>query len=103
MKYILLTILLFLISCEKAPQPSQKEVAQLYVDIQIAQENYKTMIDSMKIAVDSLYNFHDISKDIYTSSLESYKNDEEKWNNFFDLATEYLNTLKAIDKRKLDY
>ena len=101
MKYILLTILLLLVSCESTPQPSQKEMAQLYVDIQIAQETYKTMTDSMKIAVDSLYKFHNITKEVYTLSLVNYKNDKDTWNTFFDLATEYLDTLKAVEKRKL--
>jgi len=101
MKYILLTIIILLISCESKPQPSQKEVAQLYVDIQVAQETYKTMIDSMKINIDRLYIIHNISKEVYKLSLVSYKNDEDTWNNFFDLATEYLDTLKAVEKRKL--
>ena len=100
MKYIIITLFIFLLSCESKPQPSKKEVALLYVDILVAEETYKREIDSMKIAVDSLYKFHNITKEIYTASLVGYKTDEDTWNNFFDLATEYLDTLKAVERRK---
>ena len=100
MKFILITIFLLLISCENKPQPSQKEVALLYVDILVAEETYKREIDSMKIAVDSLYNLHNITEEIYTASLVDYKTYEDTWNSFFDLATEYLDTLKAVERRK---
>jgi len=100
MKYIILSLFIFLISCDNKPQPSQKEVAHLYVDILVAEETYKTNIDSMKFALDSLYKFHNITEETYTSSLADYKNDEDTWNGFFDIATEYLDTLKAVEKRK---
>jgi len=100
MKYIILTLFIFLISCDTTTQPSQKEVAKLYIDLLVAEETHKTDIDSMKIVVDSLYKYHNITEDIYISSLTEYKNNEDTWNAFFDLATEYLDTLKAIEKRK---
>lgn len=100
MKYIFLSLVIFLISCDNKPQHSQNEVAQLYVDILVAEETYKRDIDSMNIAMDSLYKFHNISEEIYTSTLMDYKSKEDTWNNFFDLATKYLDTLKVAEKRK---
>lgn len=100
MKYIIITLIIFFISCENKPQPTQKEVAHLYVDILVAEETYKREIDSMKIVVDSLYKLHNINEEIYTSSIVDYKNDEDTWNNFFDFATEYLDTLKVVERRK---
>lgn len=100
MKYIIITLFIFLISCDNISQPSQKEVSKLYIDVLFAEEMYKTDIDSMKIAVDSLYEFHDITKETYISSLTKYKTNEETWNAFFDLATVYLDTLQAIERKK---
>lgn len=100
MKYIYLSLFILLISCDSATQPSQKEVAQLYIDILIAEETYKTDIDSMNIAIDSLYKIHNLTQDIYTSSLDEYKHNDDTWNDFFDFADEYLDTLKAIERRK---
>ncbi len=100
MKHIILSLFILLISCDGSTQPSQKEVALLYIDILVAEETHKTDIDSMKIVVDSLYKFHLLAEEDYTASLVEYKTDEETWNSFFDLANEYLDTLKAIEKRK---
>ncbi|MCF6270905.1 MAG: hypothetical protein L3J41_14405 [Melioribacteraceae bacterium] len=100
MKYIIFSLFIILTSCDGTTQPSQKEVAQLYVDIIVAEEIYKTDIDSMKIAVDSLYKFHNITEEVYISSLTDYKSDEDTWNAFFNLADEYLDTLRTIEKRK---
>ncbi len=100
MKYILSTLLLLLISCNFTEKVSPKEIAHLYVDILIAEETYKVDADSMKIATDSLYKFHNISESKYLKELENYRYDEETWKEFFSLAEEYLDTLKAVEKRK---
>lgn len=98
MKYIISLLFLFIIGCEDKI-PSQKDVASLYVDILVAEETYKTMSDSLQISLDSLYNYHAISDSQYLTAIKKYKFDEETWNEFFSLAEEYLDTLKAVEKR----
>ena len=101
MKQILFISLLLLVSCNFTEETSQKEIAHLYVDILVAEETYKTDADSMQIALDSLYKFHNISESKYLKELENYSYDEDAWKEFFNLSEEYLDTLKAIEKRKV--
>jgi len=100
MKYIILSLLVLLISCDSQSQPPQKEVAQLYVDILVVEETYKKDVEKMNVAVDSLYSKYGISENKYKSTLANYKFNEETWNKFFDLAEEYLDTLKAVEGRE---
>ena len=99
MKYLLFTLFLFLISCEVNEKISQKKISQLYVDILIAEETYKTDSDSMKIVIDSLYKFHEITESKYLKEFENYSYTEDTWKEFFKNAEEYLDTLKAVEKR----
>lgn len=98
MKYFLALLFLILIGCDDKTH-SQKDVAKLYVDILIAEETYKTMSDSLQISLDSLYNYYKTSESQYLTALKKFKYDEETWNEFFALAEEYLDTLKALEER----
>ena len=100
MKHFLILSLLFLIGCNLANKPTSKEIASLYVDLLVAEEEYKTDSDSLTIVTDSLYQLHKISKDLYMSELESFKYNEETWTEFFKLAEDYLDTLKVRENRK---
>ena len=100
MKYLILSLFVLFIGCDGQSQPSQRKVAQLYVDILVAEETYKTDIDSMNIAIDSLYNEHQITKETYMGKLTEYKFNETTWDKFFTYAQEYLDTLKAVESRK---
>ena len=100
MKYIFLSLFVLLISCDNQSQPSQMEVAHLYIDILVAEETNKGEVELISVAVDSLYKKYGISESEYTNALANYKFDEDTWNKFFDLAEEYLDTLKAIESRK---
>jgi hypothetical protein len=98
-KYFLIIILVFLIGCNLASKPSSKEIASLYVDLLIAEEEYKTDSDSLIIVTDSLYQLYKISEDVYMSELESFKYNEETWTEFFKLAEDYLDSLKVRENR----
>jgi len=90
----------FFIGCNSNNYSSDEQIAKLYVDILIAEETYKTNPDFMNAAIDSLYEYYDISKDEYKQALTNYKSDEKTWGSFFTTAEKYLDTLKAIEKRK---
>ena len=101
MKYIaVLLSVIFLIGCSTEKKPSQSEVAKLYVDILVAEETHKSDADSMTIAIDSLYKKHQTTKEEYHKILTEYKFNEATWDQFFVLAQEYLDTLKAVESRK---
>ena len=99
MKQILFISLLLLVSCNFTEETSQKEIARLYVDVLVAEETYKADSSSMQIAIDSLYKLHNITESKYLEELENYRYDEDTWKEFFNLSEEYLDTLKAIEKR----
>ena len=95
MKRVIPILFLFIWGCSISDSPSKEKIANLYVDILVVEETYKTDVDSMNILIDSLYNYYKIDKAQYLQALESFKYDEETWNEFFAYAEEYLDTLKT--------
>ena len=101
-KFIVLLVLLAMISTGCAPEEEydKRKTAHLYVDILVAEETYKHNIDSLKIITDSLYSYYQISGEEYKRGIEKFNYSEETWDEFFRLAEEYLDTLKASEERK---
>jgi hypothetical protein len=105
-KRLLPLLLIFTIACSSDKISPEKKTAHLFVDILIAEEAYKTMPDSLKVRVDSLYNYYGTDSLNYLQTLESFKYDKETWDNFFKYAEEYLDTLKAHEinfSRNVEY
>ena len=100
MKYLILSLSFFFYSCDFFEEPSQKNYAHLYVDILIAEETHKTDVDSLQIVLDSLYKTYNTSESNYLLELEKFSYNKETWDEFFGLTEEYLDTLKAIEKRE---
>ncbi len=98
---IFLVLSFILIGCDSEEKINKEKVAHLYVDLLIAQETYKYNVDSLKITTDSLYNEYQLTETQYKNTLEKFKYDEETWNEFFKIAEEYLDTLKAQENRRL--
>ncbi|VAX29859.1 hypothetical protein MNBD_IGNAVI01-1448 [hydrothermal vent metagenome] len=91
----------FINGCSSEDKVDKDKIAHLYVDILVTQETYKYNIDSLKIAVDSLYKEYQLTEQQYKSSLEKFKYDEQSWTEFFKLAEVYLDTLKAQENRRI--
>jgi len=98
MKKYLIVLLVFVAACNLF-SPTKDEIAHLYVDILVAEEEYKSDTDSMKIVVNKLYKNYDITEEDYRTELEKYKYDEETWAEFFVYAENYLDTLKSQEKK----
>lgn len=71
------------------------------MDIIVADETYKHDKDSLKMFTDSLYNFYKIPSEDYKNELEKFKFDEETWDEFFQLAESYLDSLKTIEDNRV--
>jgi len=100
---IFLVISSFLIvGCHSEEKIDKEKVAHLYVDLLVSQETYKYNIDSLKIVVDSLYNEYQLTEEQYKNTLEKFKYDEKTWDEFFRIAEEYLDTLKAQENRRIE-
>ena len=102
MKYFLIILLIIFAGCNLNEKKSAKEIAHLYVDILVAEEEYKSKSDSdsLKIVIDSLYSSYQIDEPNYLEQLNNFRYDIETWDNFFAIAEEYLDTLKAQEQRK---
>ena len=97
----LIISVLFIGGCSSKEKIDKEKIAHLYVDILVSQETYKYNVDSLKIAVDSLYKDYQMTEDQYKKTLEKFKYDEKTWDEFFKLAEEYLDTLKAQENRRI--
>lgn len=67
----------------------------MYVDILIAEQTYQFDLDSLNSAVQNVYVIHGISKSTYDDEVNRLTADEGRWNEFFDLAQTYLDSLKT--------
>ena len=76
------------------------DIAHVYVNVLVAEEEFKSNADSLKILIDKIYKDYDIDEKIYLTALENYKYDEATWDEFFVIAENYLDTLKSQEKRE---
>lgn len=88
-------------ACSKEKEYDKTKMSHLYVDILVSGETYKHNKDSLKIVTDSLYSYYQISAEEYKRAIEKFNFSEESWAEFFKLSEEYLDTLKAIEDRRI--
>jgi len=100
MKKYSLILLILLFSCNLNNSPSMDDMAHVYVNILVAEEEYKSNNDSMKIAIQNIYAEYNIDEMKYKNHLEEYQCDEQTWDELFRIDENYLDTLKSKEKRK---
>ncbi|MBU0474584.1 MAG: hypothetical protein KKF62_10505 [Bacteroidetes bacterium] len=100
MKKYSLVLLILLFSCNFNGSPSMDDMVHVYVNVLVAEEEFKSNADSMKIVINKIYKDYNLDEKIYLNELENYKFDEATWDEFFLLAENYLDTLKSQEKRK---
>lgn len=88
---------LLLFSCQNDTSIEKDKLAKVYVDLLLADELYVGS-DSLKRKKTEIFEKYSIDKEDYDSSFANLEYDSEKWNEFFNLATAYLDTLKAHQK-----
>jgi len=93
---LILSIIIFvcLFGCNNPKEIDKTTLSKTYVDIMIAQEIYLPNFDSLKIKKQKIFKKYGITEKDYNYTLESYKADTEKWNEFFASSLAYLDTLK---------
>ena len=69
-------------------------MAHVFVDILIAEQMYQHDLDSLNLVVQSVYEKYSITKEIYDNQINGFSSDAEQWEEFFDLAQSYLDSLK---------
>ena len=84
----------FTISCSNNPKIELKTLAKTYVDLLVVEDFYVDS-DSLEIKKAEVFRNNGIDTSSYFSSFKSIKTDNEKWDEFFNLANTYLDSLKA--------
>ena len=96
---IALIFLLLLISCSEENTIDSESLAKVYVDILVI-EDYYAGTDSISVKKDEIFNKYSITEKEYHSSFQKIGNNREEWDKFFDLANNYLDTLKEKVKNE---
>jgi len=94
-KFFILIIFLSFQYCSFENSPDKEELVHLYVDLLVADETYSHDNDSLIIARDSLFEKYQLNENEYKIAIKSLGEEEKTWEDFFALAQEYLDTLKA--------
>ena len=89
--------LLLIISCTSETPIEKETLAKVYVDLLLADELYVDT-DSLERKKTEILTMYSIDREEYDSSFAKFEYDSEEWNDFFNLATTYLDSLKARQK-----
>lgn len=85
---------IFLTACNLSDDLTKQKAAEIYVHLQIFEEQYRYSPDSLSSKINKLYKKYETSRKDYENFLESFGEDEKEWNEFFMLAEKYLAELK---------
>ncbi len=91
-----LLLILFLSSCSSHKNDSESlKMAHIYVDLLIAGE--KAPYDST-VSRDLVFQKYDVTNKNFQQFLKSLGSNQKKWDEFFNLAQRYLDSLKSSAK-----
>lgn len=93
----LLAVLFFIIACENKEIVDEQVMIESHVHVMITKELYKNHKDSLKIKVNETYSKFGITEKKFLKTLESYSDDKEKWDRFFEQSLIYLDSLRRRD------
>ncbi len=95
---LVLFLLLCTIGCNDKKEVEIETLAQVYVDLLVAEDFYKNT-DSLEIKRTEIFEKYTVSEVEYDSTFKIFGYDKEKWEKFFELAVSYLDTLKSEQKK----
>lgn len=90
-------IIFILCYCGDRREVDRDVLVKSYVDILIAEQTYIGDLDSLKLKRSEIFKYYNITPEDYRFTLASFKNDENKWEEFFADANSYLDSLKVRD------
>ena len=98
MRLILYSIIIsFLFAgCSGKQNNDSAKMSRLYIDLLITGEK---SISDTSANVDSVFKMYGVTKTEYESYMKSLKGNKEAWEDFFNSAQRYLDTLKAASAR----
>ncbi len=108
-KYIFLSFLFFTISflpgCSKNKIIDEEEFVKIYTDIVIAQDTSNVAANKFDSLKTVIFKRHGITNKEYSSTIEYFNKDPQRWEKFFDKVIAYIDKLRmqssTPDKSKL--
>ena len=100
-KYCLLIIsALFFACCGTKPPIPEDKFIQAYVDLLILKDTTNTGISSFDSLKTEVYKKHNLTFEQYNSTLNFYKSNPDKWEEVFDKAIAYAETMRDSSVKK---
>lgn len=96
---IALFILSLFVSCSDEKEIHSEILAKAYVDILVVEDFY-VGTDSVDVKKEEIFKKYSLTEKDYHSSIEKFANNREEWDKFFELANNYLDTLKERAKNE---
>lgn len=81
-------------ACNFSGNLSKQKAAEIYVNLQIIEEQYRSSPDTLRSKAKKIYTKYQTTQQDYEKFIESFGEDEKEWNEFFALAEKYLAELK---------
>lgn len=81
------------VSCSDGKKIDDTQLAQAYVDLLVV-EDYYSESDSLDMKRERVFKKYSISEEEYDTAFVKMSYDAERWENFFNLANSYLDSLK---------
>lgn len=93
--YILIIFLVLIFSaCDEPPPIPQEKFLEVYADLLIVQDTTTVSKFSLDSAKTLVLSKHNVTLEKYNANIEYYNSRPEKWIEFFDSATAYVDRLK---------
>lgn len=93
-KFLAISLLLILSACDKGPPIPEEKFIKVYVDLLVVQDTTTAeafSLDSIKTLVLAK---HNISLKQYDETINYYNSRPERWVDFFDSTTAYVEALR---------
>ena len=100
LKIFWISILIAFSSCGNKEKIDREVLAHTYVDLLIAEQEFREKPDSLLIKKTEIFDKYNLNEKEYLSVLESYSSEKEKWDKFFSLAKTYLDSLQEANAPK---
>jgi len=93
-KTSLFILILIISACSNNPELEDEELAKLYVELMVVDDMYRDS-DSLKLKRIETFQKYSTTKEFYDSTFIQFTHERERWENFFNLTSIYLDSLKA--------
>jgi thiamine biosynthesis lipoprotein ApbE len=96
--YITLAAFIFMLACEPTAELDKETTAKIYVDKLFLTEKYSNQGDTLQTKLDSMFQSYNVQESVFDSSIKFYMQNDKDLDKFFNIADDYVDTLKVKSK-----